>query len=76
MAKGCFDVQKGDFCERLELFAAVLLYLDKDMLIRGKCKFLLELPRNIFQKIPKNSSPCVRSIVKSSSLNGLEILQN
>ena len=53
MAKGCFDVQKGDFCERLELFVAVLLYLDKDMLIRGKCKFLLELPRNIFQKIPK-----------------------
>ena len=29
----------------------------------------------VIKKIPKNFSPCVRFIVKSSSLNGLEILQ-
>ena len=40
----------------------------KIMLLRGKFKFLLELPRNI--------SPCVRSIVKSSERNGLKISQN
>ena len=47
MAKGSIDVQKSDFCERLWLFRCSFLYMDKDMLIRGKCKFLLELPRNM-----------------------------
>ena len=45
------------------------------MLVKGNCRVLVELPRNVKKK-PKNFSPCVRSIVKSSSCNGLEILQN
>ena len=44
MAKGCFDVQKSKFCEITAFSPQFFLYMDKDMLIRGKCKFLLELP--------------------------------
>ena len=51
-------------------------FYHKDMLARGKRKVLLKLQRNMLQKIPKNFSPSARSIVKSSSRNGLEILQN
>ena len=39
MAKGSFDVQRAIFARDYGFFAAVLLYMDKDMLIRGKCKF-------------------------------------
>ena len=46
------------------------------MLIGGKGKFLLALPRKMLQNVPNNFSLCVRSIGKSSSRNGLEILQN
>ena len=69
--------KKRFFARDYDFFAAVLLYVDKDILIRGKCKFLLELPRNVSWKISKNFSPCVRScLVKSSSRNGLEILRS
>ena len=47
MAKGSINVQKVIFARDHGFFAAVLLYTDKDMLIRGKCKFLLELSRNM-----------------------------
>ena len=76
MPKVSFDVQKAIFARVYGFFAAVLLYMDKDMLIQEKRKFLFELPRNVSEKIPKNFSPCVRFIVKSSSRNGLEILQS
>ena len=39
--------KKAIFARDYGFFAAVLLYMDKDMLIRGKGKFLLELPRNM-----------------------------
>ena len=39
--------KKAIFARDYSFFAAVLLYMDKDMLIRGKCRFLLELPRNM-----------------------------
>ena len=55
--------KKAIFARDYGFFAAVLLYMDKDMLIRGECKFLLELPRNMSKKIPKNFTPCVRSEV-------------
>ena len=42
------------------------------MLIRGTCKFVFVFSRNISM----NFSPCVRFIVKSSSRNGLDVLQN
>ena len=45
--RGKFDVLKNNFWEIKAFFATVLLYMDKDMLIRGKSEFLLELPQNM-----------------------------
>ena len=47
--------KKAIFARDYSFFAAVLLYMDKDMLIRGKCKFLLELPRMCHEKYRKTS---------------------
>ena len=76
MAKGCFDVQKSDFGDMMALSPQFRHTWIKIILLRGKFKFLLELLQNVFKKKPKDFSICVMSIVKSSSRNGLEILQN
>ena len=77
MAKGSFDVQKKRVCKEIIAFSPQFYHKwIKITLILGKCKFLLELPRNMLSNIPINFSPCVRSVVKSSSCNGLDILQN
>ena len=47
-AKGCFDVQKNDYGERLTLFRRSFFYKWIEiMLTRGKSKFLLALTLNM-----------------------------
>ena len=72
-AKGCFNVRKNEqFWREINAFPPQFYHkLIKIMLIRENCKFLFVFPRNI----PMNVSPRVRFIVKSSSRNGLDILQ-
>ena len=45
---------KAIFARDYGFFAIVLSYMDKDMLARGKYKFLLKLPWNVLYKVPKN----------------------
>ena len=78
MVKGCFDVQKRHFGERSMLFHrfstafSPLFYYKwmKIMLIRGKWKFF-----QYFHEIYRWTS-LLAFIVKSSSRNSLDILQN
>ena len=73
-AKGCFNVRNNDqFWREINAFPPQFYHeWIKIMLIRENCKFLLVFPRNI----PMNVSARVRFIVKSSSRNGLDILQS
>ena len=76
-AKGCLDVQKTILARDYGFFAAVLSKMIEITLIRGKCKFFFQNYLEICCKIYRLTflPACVRSIVKSSSHNGLEILQ-
>ena len=73
-AKGFFNVRKNEqFWREINAFPPQFYHkLIKIMLIRENCKFLFVFPLNI----PMNVSPRVRFIVKSSSRNGLDILQS
>ena len=73
LGEGLFGRPKKRFWREIIAFSPQLYR--KIMLIRGKCNFLLELPQNMLERNTENYSPCVRSIVKSSSRNSLEILQ-
>ena len=57
-------------------FAAVLSYMVKDNVVTLEVKVFAGINTEYVIKNTENFSPYVRSIVKSSSCNGLKVLQN
>ena len=75
MAKGLFGRPKKVILARgYGFFAAVLSYMDNFVTLEVKVFAGINTKYGI--KNTENFSPCVRSIVKSSSCNGLKVLQN
>ena len=76
MAKGLFGRPKNAILVRdYGFFAAVLSYMVKDNVVTLEVKVFAGINTEYVIKIQK-TSPYVRSIVKSSSCNGLKVLQN
>ena len=57
-------------------FAAVLSYMVKDNVVTLEVKVFAGINTEYVIKNTENFSPYIRSIVKSSSCNGLKVLQN
>ena len=77
MAKGLFGRPKNAILVRdYGFFAAVLSYVVKDNAVTLEVKVFAGINTEYVIKNTENFSPYVRSIVKSSSCNGLKVLQN
>ena len=72
------STSKKRFWREINAFSSQFYYRSiKMMSIRGKSKFLIVTTKYVIRYTEKlNFSPCARSVVKSSSLSGLQILQN
>ena len=77
MAKGLFGRPKNAILVRdYGFFAAVLSYMVKDNVATLEVKVFAGINTEYVIKNTENFSPYVRSTVKSSSCNGLKVLQN
>ena len=76
MAKGCFDDQKKKMERDKRFFPEVLSQMINNDVDAWEVKFFIRITTKYVINIPINFSPYARSIVKSSSRNGLNMLHD